>query len=114
MCLPGDELPQEDWLNQIQFDKIVHFGCFALLTVLFFYPFYRPGYRKVEPSQALAWIVGLAIAWGLITELIQYLFVPGRSFDPWDWVFDSLGTLAARVFCLRRLRNQGKITVNKS
>ncbi|MEO5647095.1 MAG: VanZ family protein [Chitinophagaceae bacterium] len=109
MCLPGQELPNNDWLDKIHFDKIAHFCSFALLTFLLFYPFLKPGFPKINPRHALSWIVWLMISWGIITEIVQYLFVPNRSFDLWDWVFDSLGIFVARAFALRQMRNPGRI-----
>ena len=39
VILPGDDIPQPrgwfEWINLIQFDKIVHIGIFSLLSFLF-------------------------------------------------------------------------------
>ncbi len=38
-CIPGNELPDDDWLGAISADKIVHIGLFATLVALWGLPF---------------------------------------------------------------------------
>jgi VanZ family protein len=93
ICLPGSEIPTVSWLNKIYFDKWVHVGVFALLALLFCWPFYNSSFNKKE---RLHYFIKIAIAtciWGLTTEFIQKYFVPGRAFDLLDWTADSLGAL---------------------
>lgn len=106
LCLPGEDIPTEDWLDKIYFDKIVHFCSFLLLCSLFFYPFYKPAYPGINTRKALIIITTLGISWGIITEFIQYFFVPGRNFDPFDMVFDALGALTSYWFWSRFLKNK--------
>ena len=103
ICLPGDDIPQPrgwfQWMNLIQFDKLVHSGIFAILTFLFIRPIARAGFSK---KQQWHYFLGIALAaciWGLTTELIQKFFIPTRQFDLIDWTADSLGVLLALLFC---------------
>ena len=45
ICLPGEDIPSPsgwwNWINLIHFDKLVHMGIFAVLTVLFILPISR-------------------------------------------------------------------------
>ncbi len=99
ICLPGQELPTvNDWLGKIYFDKWIHVGLFAILAFLFMLPVLRSDFTITEKWN---YIIKIAIAtslWGLTTEIIQKFFVPGRSFDMFDWSADSLGALIALLF----------------
>jgi VanZ family protein len=104
MCTPRKDLPDTKLLKIILLDKAVHFACFALLVTLFYYPI---GKTNAAPASKLNYLTRLAIAgilWGITTELIQRFFIPGRSFDWYDWLADSLGTVAAFVVVRWRIR----------
>jgi VanZ family protein len=103
MCLPGSDVPTVGWLDKIYFDKWVHVGVFALLVLLFCWPFYNSSYNKKERLQ---YFIRIAIAisiWGLATEFIQKYFVPGRDFDVFDWAADTTGAFIAYWFCSKKL-----------
>ena len=99
MCLPGKEIPKVNWLERLNFDKVVHMGVFGLLTLLFSWPFYNSYFSKKEK---LHYFIKIAIAtsvFGLVTEFIQKFFIPGRYYDLLDWAADSIGALVAFWFC---------------
>ena len=99
LCLPGSDLPKvDDWLNTIHFDKWVHIGLFSVLAFLFMLPFIR---SSLPVKHKWYWLVSIAIAasiWGLTSEVIQKYYIPGRSFDWFDWAADSFGALVALIF----------------
>lgn len=102
ICLPGSDIPSVSWLNKIYFDKWVHVGVFALMAILFCWPFHN---SSLNNKQRLQYFIKIAVAtciWGLTTELIQKYFVPGRSFDMLDWTANSLGALFAFWFCKKK------------
>jgi VanZ family protein len=104
MCTPGKDLPDTKLLKIIFLDKAVHFACFALLVILFYYPV---GKTDAALSSKINYLTRLAIAgilWGITTELIQRFFIPGRSFDLFDWLADSLGAIAAFFAVRWRIR----------
>lgn len=105
MCLPGNKIPSVGWLSKIYFDKWVHLGVFALLVLLFCWPFYN---SSLTPKERLQYFIKIAIAasiWGLATEFIQKYFVAGREFDLFDWIADSLGAIIGFWFCRKKFRN---------
>jgi VanZ family protein len=103
MCLPGDDLPHtNNWFKQIYGDKIIHIGCFGLMVLLFIYPLSILAISQLKKWHYFIRITLAAIVWGLTTELIQKYFVPGRSFDWFDWAADSAGALSALWFCYRK------------
>lgn len=104
-CLPGKDIPQINWLENINFDKVVHIGVFGLLTVLFCWPFYNSSFNKTERLQYFIKIAIATSVWGLTIEFIQKYFIPGRNYDLLDWAADSFGALIAYWFCRKRFIN---------
>lgn len=83
--LPGGDVPS---LTIFQYDKLVHFGIFAVLAFLLLCT-----YRKAAARQALI-VFLLCAAYGYAVELLQGSgLVEGRSCDPYDALADSLGAL---------------------
>lgn len=99
ICIPGYDLPKVDnWLIEINFDKFIHVGIFAVLAWLFMLPVVR---SALPVNQKWNWIIKVTIAtviWGITTELIQKFFIPGRSFTLADWLADGLGAIAALLY----------------
>ena len=109
ICIPGQSLPETNWLNLISFDKLVHGLLFGGIVFLFCRPFSK---TTISIPVRLKWFVLITFItcfWGLGTELIQRYFVPGRQFDMVDWAADSLGSIAA-FFVVQRffLKSQPK------
>src|SRR5689334_4978216 len=90
ICIPGYDLPEVDnWLIEINYDKLIHVGLFAVLAYLFMLPVVRSG---LPTKQKWNWLIKITIAsiiWGITTELIQKFFIPGRSFSLTDWTADG-------------------------
>lgn len=96
ICIPGYELPKVDqWFIEVNFDKLIHVGLFAVLAYLFMLPVIRSALPKKEKSNYLIKITIATVIWGLTTEVIQKFFIPGRSFTLGDWLADSLGGVIA-------------------
>ena len=92
LFLPGSDLPQEvTWLDLIYFDKLVHSGIFFIAGILFCLPVMLSTLPVAAKRMICYLIVGLFIGWGILTEFLQLWFVPGRSFDIFDWFADSVG-----------------------
>ena len=100
ICLPKDDLPiTDDWMSAIFFDKWVHAGLFCILAFLFMMPFCKSNLTHKNKWNTVIKIALAVIVWGLTTEFIQKFFIPGRAFDLWDWLADSLGVILAVVVC---------------
>src|SRR5699024_1629314 len=56
-------------------DKVAHLGVFALVVLL--------ALRAGLPAR---WVVPLALAHAVLSELVQHAVLPGRSGDVWDTV----------------------------
>lgn len=100
VCIPGKNLPKVDnWLIKIDYDKLIHVGLFAVLAYLFMYPLAKSSLSVKEKWHYFVKIAIASIIWGITTELIQKFFIPGRSFSLADWLADSIGAIAALIFC---------------
>ncbi len=100
MCTPRNDLPDTKLLKIIFLDKAVHVACFFLLVILFYYPIGKTDAAQASKLNYLTRLTIAGILWGITTELIQRFFIPGRSFDWFDWLADSLGAIGA-FFVLR-------------
>ena len=103
ICLPGNDIPKPhgwfEWINLIQFDKLVHSGIFGVLAFLFILPVARSSFSVREKWKYFIRISLSVCIWGLCTELIQKFFIPTRQFDLVDWAADSIGAVLALFFC---------------
>lgn len=106
ICLPGNDIPPiNDWFNKIYIDKWAHVGLFSVLAFLFMRPFLQ---SSLEIKEKWHYMIKIALAtaiWGLNTEIIQKYFVPGRSFDLFDWSADSIGAIFALLYAKIRFLN---------
>ena len=108
VCIPGYDLPKVDnWLIEINFDKFIHVGLFAVLAYLFMLPIIRSGLSQKEKWHYFIKIAIATAIWGLTTEIIQKFFIPGRSFTLGDWLADSIGGFAALFYSRWRLLKTG-------
>jgi VanZ family protein len=84
ISIPGSSMPQTTGFTGL--DKLVHVFMFYVwsLSVQF------------DTSVKFRWnrILAIGTGFGLLTELIQ-LAAKNRSFDWYDWLFDSLGLMLA-------------------
>lgn len=88
-------------LGGIRFDKLVHFGAFAVFAVLLCRFFYRL-------TGSVFWAVWLGVVLGSlygVSDEIHQSFVPGRFDDIYDLFADILGAIAgafAWLFYIQR------------
>ena len=107
ICIPGEDLPKVDkWMIEINYDKFIHVGIFAVLAFLFMYPIVKSAAPKKEKWRYCIKITLATIVWGYTTEVIQKFFIPGRSYDLTDWLADSIGAVVALVFCWKYFLNR--------
>jgi VanZ family protein len=83
--MPGRDLPE---VRIVNFDKMAHFGVFALLEWLYLY-WLCLGRSINKPG-----LITLAcIAYGGLIEILQGTFYTDRHADVWDFTFNSIGCL---------------------
>ena len=97
LTLPANYLPHTGLFGIANFDKLVHFGMFFMLTVLFCLPFLKSSANISSITSTFNRVVLGVILYGIIMEFVQKYFTLGRSFDLIDILFDGLGTVAGLV-----------------
>jgi VanZ family protein len=99
-CIPGYDLPKADnWMIELNYDKLIHVGIFAVLAYLFMRPVAKSSLSYKEKGHFFIKIALATMVWGYTTEVIQKFFVPGRSYDLTDFLADSIGGLVALFYC---------------
>jgi VanZ family protein len=85
ISIPGSQMPHTGFTS---LDKVVHVFMFYVWSLS----------AQFDTSIKFRWnrILLIGIAFGLLTELLQ-LAAKNRSFDWYDWVFDSLGLVLAAL-----------------
>jgi VanZ family protein len=97
LTLPGNDLPHSDLFDIPFFDKYVHTVMFAMLTILFGFPYTMVDYTEKEVKGKLLRVALVVIAYGIAMEFVQKYFARGRSFDVIDILFDTIGSFAGML-----------------
>ncbi|MBO9632631.1 MAG: VanZ family protein [Chitinophagaceae bacterium] len=95
LCLPGSAIEKLDGPRIPHFDKYVHFLLFAGCCGL--WSFYL-SCKKYSPERLKKWYLQvflITVIYGAVLEVVQYYFVPDRSFDLGDIAADAAGAFAA-------------------
>jgi VanZ family protein len=97
MCLPGQVLPQEDWMSKISLDKLIHIGLFAGLVFLWCGVVKKKEKFFKSVQQIYVWIALGGCVYGILMEIVQKYFIPNRSFDIIDMLADAIGSIIGVV-----------------
>lgn len=95
LCLPGSTIEELDAPRIPYLDKYVHFLLFAAYCGL--WNFYLIC-KRYSPGRLKKWYLQIfltGVIYGALLEVIQYYFVPDRSFDLEDIAADAAGAVAA-------------------
>jgi VanZ like family len=93
LTLPGNKFPQENWLDRIGFDKIVHLIMFALLVYLWCLAISSTSPASTRRTTLFKTVALIWFVWGIAMEFVQRYCIPYRSFDSWDIAADGAGAL---------------------
>lgn len=89
-CLPGDQFSKAGWLEELELDKVVHIGLFAMLVFLWCLPV-RSRVEQPRLNKIYTAITLVFIGYGIAIEFVQRNLIPYRSFDFFDIVADAIG-----------------------
>ncbi len=79
-------------------DYLEHFGVFFILGFL-----YVLSSKKDLPKYINK--ISILIIYAVITEIIQ-LFIPGRTFNPWDLIYNILGLVVGYILINQIIKNK--------
>lgn len=90
----GANLP-ETFLDLLSFDKIAHAIAYGVQAVLYYFAFYKSKGYITKPSM---FFISIAVGlYGIIMEIIQYCFFPGRYFEELDILANIMGIAIAHM-----------------
>ncbi|HVK49933.1 MAG TPA: VanZ family protein [Pseudobacter sp.] len=95
LCLPGSSLPDLDGPIIPHFDKYIHFLIFGAFSGLWNIYLLCKNYSPERLYRGYLLVFLAAVLYGAVLEVIQYYFVPDRSFDLGDIAADTAGAAAA-------------------
>ena len=72
--------------SPFRLDYLEHFAIFFILGILF---------NLVKNSFKIS-VILLLISYAILTEVVQ-LIIPGRTFNPWDFIYNVIGLIAALI-----------------
>jgi VanZ family protein len=75
-------------------DYMGHAGFYGILVLLFL--LWQRAYRKFLNKRFIIWTLAGGILLGAFTEVTQH-FIPGRSFNPFDLMYNCLGIVCGIV-----------------
>lgn len=79
-------------------DKINHFAAYGLLSVLMSWGIWKT--HKIFKRKVLLIILVISSIYGVLMEIMQYLFFPNRYFDYGDMIANILGSIIG-IFIIR-------------
>jgi len=80
-------------------DKLLHLGCYFVLTFLWSYGLYKIKSSRVVPKALI-----ITITLGLLMEVCQYLFFEGRQFEFLDIIANISGSLIGALVFIKIIK----------
>ena len=104
-AFPGPQIDLS--FNFVAPDKASHFAAYGLLSILIGWGFFKKqddGSIKAMSTKSFFIIVAFGFFYGVLMELMQYLFLPNRYFEYGDMLANLIGSffglLLIRMYCL--------------
>ncbi len=96
ISIPGSNIPQTPLLKIPHFDKLVHFGIFAVFAFLLSYGLIKQASVICQNhTYTISLLVGVIYSAG--TEILQYCCIPGRFGEFWDFMANAAGCLVGII-----------------
>ncbi len=107
---PGDYFPEIiDFWEWIGPDKLVHLAIFGILTFLIFFNLRAEYLVSKKRSLFVLTILGVTLAYGLLTEVLQATVFVGRDGNVFDFYANSTGALLGWLVFSLVIRKKIKI-----
>ena len=94
IAIPGSSIPRTSLFEIPHFDKLIHFVMFAILSMLLGFGFFNQQQNSIYFRKRYTFVLVFCVIYGGATEIIQHLFVAGRSGELWDFAANTAGSFA--------------------
>jgi VanZ family protein len=98
VSIPGSNIPESEIFKIPHFDKLVHFSLFFVFTILLNYGFQKQNNNSALKRYNYTIAVVSGVIYSVITEVIQYYFIAGRSGEYLDFVANITGIVSGVLF----------------
>lgn len=95
--LPGKDMPVLSFWDILQFDKVGHFGVFAVLSVITLTGLKRQQQFRRMRVKAVALMLTFIIPYAALLEYFQGILSPDRTSDVMDFLANVGGSLIGIV-----------------
>lgn len=102
LCTPGTEFPKITWTDKIWLDKWIHAGLFAILILTWCWSYSAKQRSAPGNKKSFIVIAALGLLYGIVTEILQELFIPFRSFEVPDIIADGVGAAVGYFIAVKR------------
>ena len=90
--------PPETPLNKVtNIDKVLHFTMYFGFCVVLWFEYFK-SHKCANTKRLIPWAIIAPIVFSGLIEIGQQTLTPTRAADWWDFLFNSLGCLAAALF----------------
>ena len=90
--------PPETPLNKVtNIDKVLHFLMYFGFCSVLWFEYFR-SHEESNAARLIPWGIIAPILFSGLVEIGQQLLTPTRAADWWDFLFNTLGCLAAALF----------------
>lgn len=89
--LPGSAIPELTFLDWLKPDKLVHLFLFGVLSFLLVKGFSFPNTIAILSNYPKFISVTISSLYGILVEIIQEYWIPGRYGDVYDSIADTAG-----------------------
>ncbi len=89
----SDTVPRGGIFKIPNVDKVIHFGMFGIWINAFYFDRFRKSIQKPIITFLLS-----TIAFGILSEIIQYIFIDSRDGSVFDFLFDLGGIFCGWLF----------------
>lgn len=94
---PGKDMPNMEFWDFLQFDKVGHLAVFCLLTLFLKVGFKRQSAFPKLQNRSSLWALMFAVPYGGILEFIQGTISPDRHSDVFDFGANVVGCILGIV-----------------
>lgn len=91
---PGEYIPEiQTFWEWLSYDKLVHIFIFGMLSFLLFFNLREQYFNSHKRYRFVVAIVGISLAYGLLTEVLQDTVFIRRDGNMFDFFADGIGAI---------------------